>query len=113
MDELDLLWKETLDRWDDEKVHALFLERCRALEQLGFAAKCYREQTGEGGLAYRVDAMRAEGAKKRLASVLALAMLELAPKADAANQDQYKRIVRGAGALMLAIIILSAWLATR
>jgi len=67
---LEALWKSVLDRWDDERAHAAFVEYCRTTEQLAEAAARYRGMKG--------DRDRSEVAEKRLAgiAIIALAMLE-------------------------------------
>ena len=66
---LEALWKQVLDRWDDDKAHGAFLEHCRTTDQLVEAAVRYRGMAG--------DRKRGESAQKRLQGVAILAMSEL------------------------------------
>jgi hypothetical protein len=67
---LEALWKNVLDRWEDDKAHSAFLEHCRTTNQLVEAAVRYRGMKG--------DRERGAVAEKRLSGVaiLALATLE-------------------------------------
>ena len=66
---LEALWKNVLDRWDDEKAHAAFLDHCQNADQLVEAAVRYRGMAG--------DRERGEAAEKRLQGVAVLAMAKL------------------------------------
>ena len=66
---LEALWKNVLDRWDEDPAHGAFLERCRETDQLVEAAVRYRGMAG--------DRERSESAKKRLQGVAILAMAKL------------------------------------
>ena len=67
---LEALWKNVLDRWDDDAAHGAFIEHCQNSDQLVEAAVRYRGMAG--------DRERGEQAQKRLngIAVLALARLE-------------------------------------
>jgi hypothetical protein len=65
----DALWKNALDRWDDDKAHAAFLEHCQRTDQLPEAAARYRGMAG--------DRERGPSAGKRLEAVALLAMAKL------------------------------------
>ena len=67
---LEALWKNVIDHWDDDKAHALFMERCRTSEMLGEAAARYAGMRG--------DRERGASAAKRLEAVALLAQLALA-----------------------------------
>ncbi len=67
--DLEVLWRHTLDHWDDDKAHTAFLQHCDAGNQLPEAAARYR------GMA--ADHTRAEVAEKKLRAVAALAMAKL------------------------------------
>lgn len=66
---LEALWKRVVDAWDDEAVHAAFLEHCRHNEQLVEAAVRYRGMVG--------DHARSAVAKKKLEAVALVAMAQL------------------------------------
>lgn len=66
---LEALWKNVVDRWDDDKAHAAFLEHCQRADQLAEAATRYRGMTG--------DRDRGPSAEKRLGAITALAIARL------------------------------------
>lgn len=66
---LEALWKNVLDRWDDDKAHAAFLDHCQRSDQLAEAATRYRGMTG--------DRDRGTSAQKRLGAITALAFARL------------------------------------
>ncbi|HEX9621667.1 MAG TPA: hypothetical protein VF989_16090 [Polyangiaceae bacterium] len=66
---LEALWKNTLDRWEDDRAHSAFLEHCQRTRQLDEAAMRYRGMSG--------DHARSEVAKKRLQGIALLALAEL------------------------------------
>ena len=67
---LEALWKNVVDRWDDDAAHSAFIDHCRQSDQLVEAAVRYRGMAG--------DRERAMLAQKKLngIAVLALARLE-------------------------------------
>jgi hypothetical protein len=65
----EALWKNVLDRWDEERAHGAFLEHCRATDQLAEAAARYRGMKG--------DRERGAVAEKRLAGVAIVALAKL------------------------------------
>jgi hypothetical protein len=65
----EALWKNVLDRWDEERAHAAFLEHCQATDQLAEAAARYRGMKG--------DSERGALAEKRLAGVAIVALAKL------------------------------------
>jgi hypothetical protein len=79
---LETLWKNTLERWDDEAAHRAFLEYCRHHDRLVEAAVRYRGMKG--------DHTRGELAEKKLTAitVLALARLETARSPDRRKQGR-------------------------
>ena len=66
---LEALWKNVVDRWDDEHTHGAFLEHCQNTDQLVEAAVRYRGMAG--------DRERGDAAQKRLQGVAILAMAKL------------------------------------
>ncbi len=66
---LEALWKNVLQRWEDEPAHHAFLEYCRSHDALDEAAARYRGMKG--------DRERGPTAEKRLGAVLMLAMSSL------------------------------------
>ena len=86
---LEALWKSVLDHWDEERIHAAFLEYCRTTEKLGEAGTRYRGMKGDRG--------RSEVAEKRLAAIaiIALSMLE-------ATRTRARPRPRKLGSLLLA-----------
>src|SRR5450432_947202 len=65
----EALWKNVLDRWDEERVHGAFLEHCQQTDQLAEAAARYRGMKG--------DRERGAVAEKRLAGVAIVALAKL------------------------------------
>ena len=65
----EALWKNVLDRWDEERAHGAFLEHCQATDQLAEAAARYRGMKG--------DRERGIIAEKRLAGVAIVALAKL------------------------------------
>jgi len=65
----EALWKNVLDRWDDERAHGAFLELCQATDQLAEAAARYRGMKG--------DRDRSAVAEKRLAGIAIVALAKL------------------------------------
>jgi hypothetical protein len=65
----EALWKNVIDRWDEERVHGAFLEHCQVTNQLAEAAARYRGMKG--------DRERAAVAEKRLAGVAIVALAKL------------------------------------
>jgi hypothetical protein len=110
--DLDELWQRIMAAWDDDDAHAAFLERCRAMGQLGQAAARYREEL-RGGAAYREDATRAESAQKRLHAVTALALMELeATRTDGvpAHVLEARTVITWlAAAILAAALGFAAW----
>jgi len=66
---LEALWKNVVDRWDNDAAHQAFLDHCQRHEALDEAAVRYRGMKG--------DRERGAGAEKRLTAVLMLAMSKL------------------------------------
>jgi hypothetical protein len=98
---LDVLWKNVLDNWGDDKAHAGFLEHCRENDQLVEAAVRYRGMTG--------DRDRGASAEKRLEAVtlVALAKLESSRSPPA---PESKRIA--SWLLVILFVVLSVLLLT-
>ena len=65
----EALWKNVLDKWDEERAHGAFLEHCQATDQLAEAAARYRGMKG--------DRDRSVVAEKRLAGVAIVALAKL------------------------------------
>ena len=61
----EALWKNVIDRWDDNSAHAIFLQHCQLNEKLAEAAARYAGMCG--------DRDRGESAKRRLDAVTVLA----------------------------------------
>lgn len=79
---LETLWKNVLDRWEDEKAHRAFLEHCRHHDALVEAAVRYRGMRG--------DHSRGPLAEKKLTAItaMALARLESARSPDRRKQGR-------------------------
>jgi hypothetical protein len=92
---LEALWKNALDRWEDDSAHGAFVEHCQQSDQLVEAAVRYRGMAGDRG--------RGEQAQKRLnaIAVLALARLE-------GMRSPSKREPSRAGAYLLIVMFIAA-----
>lgn len=88
----EALWKNALDRWDDERAHGAFLEHCRATDQLAEAAARYRGMKG--------DRERGAMAEKRLAGVAIVALASLE-----ATRSAPRRAGRRIGGLLVATLL--------
>jgi hypothetical protein len=102
----EALWKNVLDRWDDDRAHGAFLEHCQASDQLAEAAARYRGMKG--------DHERGAAAEKRLAgiAIVALAKLEATRTPPSASRSRTGALLValafGLGtALLLAYVLLS------
>ncbi len=95
---LEALWKNALDRWDEDAPHAAFLEHCQRTGQLAEAAARYRGMKG--------DHTRGASAEKRLQGVAALAVLAL----EASRTPQSENSRQGSR-LVLAVLFLAATIA--
>jgi hypothetical protein len=93
-DALDVLWKNVLERWEDDAVHQAFLQHCRNGECLGEAAARY------AGM--ETDADKGPAARKRLEAVAALAAASL----QASREP--RRTFRAHGLIVLAAAMLGA-----
>ncbi len=101
----EALWKNVLDRWEDERAHGAFLEHCQVTDQLAEAAARYRGMKG--------DHERGAIAEKRLAGVaiVALAKLEAtrAPRASPSRTGALLvALAFGLGTVLLLAYILLA-----
>lgn len=65
----EALWKNVLNRWEEERAHGAFLEHCQETNQLAEAAARYRGMKG--------DRERGAVAEKRLAGVAIVALAKL------------------------------------
>ena len=66
---LEILWKHTLEHWEDEAAHRAFLEHCRHRNLLVEAAVRYRGMKG--------DHARGGTAEKQLKAIAVLALANL------------------------------------
>jgi hypothetical protein len=66
---LEALWKNVLDRWDDDAAHGAFIEHCQQSDQLVEAAVRYRGMAG--------DHERSAQAQRRLNGIAALALARM------------------------------------
>lgn len=87
---LDACWQEVLTAWGDEAVHGAFIQRCRDLGQLGYAAARYREEARKT-TAYRDDGERAERAQRQIRAITAFALLDL--EATRAQPVSMRRLI--------------------
>jgi hypothetical protein len=99
----EALWKNVLDRWDEERAHGAFLEHCQVKSQLAEAAARYRGMKG--------DRERGAVAEKRLAGVaiVALAKLEATRTRPHSSSSRTGALVL-AGAFGLATLGLLSYL---
>jgi hypothetical protein len=85
----EALWKNVLDKWDEERAHGAFLEHCQATDRLAEAAARYRGMKG--------DRDRSAVAEKRLAGVAVVALAKLE-----ATRSKLPRAPRRTGSWILA-----------
>jgi hypothetical protein len=104
----EALWKNVLDRWDDERAHGAFLEHCQITDQLAEAAARYRGMKG--------DRERGAVAEKRLAGVAIVALAKLEATRSRPHHAGSRRgtlLVAAAFGLgtvaLLAYLMLSRW----
>jgi hypothetical protein len=83
---LEALWKNVLDRWDNDAAHHAFLNHCQQHEALDDAATRYRGMKG--------DRERGPIAEKRLKAVLMLAMSKLeSTRSDRADSSPMGKLL--------------------
>lgn len=100
-DAFELLWAKVQEHWDDDKMHAAFLEYARARFQLPEAGARYRA-IKEG------DPARADVAQQKLQQlmVLALSMLEAARDETPSSAPRWvSSIAFAVAAVFLAVLI--------
>jgi hypothetical protein len=90
---LETLWKNALDRWEDEAAHRAFLEYCRQRNQLVEAAVRYRGMKG--------DHARGPLAERKLTAITALALARL----EGSRTPDPRRRSRVFGYLLVAFFI--------
>jgi hypothetical protein len=93
---LEALWKNVVDRWDDDMAHGAFLDHCQATDQLVEAAVRYRGMAG--------DRERSDSAKKRLEGVAILAMAKLEQARTPAGRERRSRF----GSLLVIAFFIAA-----
>ena len=81
----EALWRKVLDDFDNDEVHAKFIQHCNAIGELALAAKRYREH--KDGLSEDTDDATRELVDKRLEAVALLAVAQL----DVQRSDKPKR----------------------
>lgn len=89
----ETLWKNALDRWEDEAAHRAFLEYCRAHDRLVEAAVRYRGMKG--------DHTRSELAQKKLTAITAMALARL----ESARTPDRRKSSRVLGYVLVAFFI--------
>ncbi len=72
----DALWQQVVDDWDDDARHGKFLAYAQASGALGRAASRYKSVTTTDS-PYRISDKHLEDARKRLAGVAMLAVMNL------------------------------------
>lgn len=100
-DGFELLWAKVLEQWDDDKLHAAFLDYARERMQLPEAGARYRKIKD-------TDPQRAERAEKQLGRLMALAVAMLESARETAPQGPPRWITAFAyavAAVFLAVLI--------
>jgi hypothetical protein len=83
---LEALWKNVLERWENDAAHHAFLDHCQRHDALDDAATRYRGMKG--------DRERGPIAEKRLKAVLMLAMSKLeATRSDRAASSPFSKLL--------------------
>lgn len=96
--DLETLWKNVLDDWENEAAHGAFLEHCQATDQLLEAAVRYRGMAG--------DRERGPSAERHLRGVGMLAMAKLESTRTSPAEAR-----RSAGSLLLILLFVAATIA--
>ena len=105
---LDSLWHDLEGAFDDEPLHAAFLDYCAMTQQLGEAAARYREEAHRAAEAGETP--RAEKAKKRLDGVLIYAMHQI-DRAPRTEPDAWPRKARILGVVVgVLLTAVGIWL---
>ena len=90
---LDALWKNVVDRWDDDAAHGAFIDHCQQSDQLVEAAVRYRGMAG--------DRERGQQAQRRLNAIAALAMARL----EGLRTHEKREPSRAAAYVLIAMFI--------
>jgi hypothetical protein len=96
---LEALWKNVLDRWEEDSAHAAFLDHCQRTGHLAEAAARYRGMTG--------DRTRGPAAEKRLHGVATLAILAL--EASRSSPRESSQRARNLALIVLFLAGTLAW----
>ncbi len=111
---IELLWKQVLEGWDEEKRHTALISYCRENDVLGEAARRYRavaEDSSAG--AYRSSEQQRADAKKHLNAIIALAMATFEaqhPKTDPKAASKWIRAL-AVGVFLVVVLVLAFTLA--
>jgi hypothetical protein len=111
---VEILWKQVLEAWGEEKRHQAFLGFCHERGQLADAARYYKALADEkDGGRYRATESQREDAKKRLAAIIAMAFatIDAAPRASVPQVRRWLNIT--ALALFVITLCFLAWMLLR
>lgn len=101
-DPVDAFWERVLARWEDDEIHAAFLEHARALGRLRDAAQHYRAHA-EQASGDDQDEVRAR-VQERLATITAIAIGDLHRSREPEKPHRWGRTVM----IILAIALFIA-----
>ena len=108
---IELLWKQVLEGWDEEKRHTALISYCRENDVLGEAARRYRgvaEDSSAG--AYRSSEQQRAEAKKHLNAIIALAMATFEAQHPRSGPPAASKWVRAlAVGIFLVVVLLLAF----
>jgi hypothetical protein len=115
--DLDALWNQVLQAWDDPKAHDRFLQACHERSRLGYAAAKYRllaEEAPEISLpSLPAPQLRQTEVQKRLTAITVLATQALdASRGERRHPGQRWLAVAAAG-LLVGALIWAAYALTR
>ncbi len=107
---LEALWLSVVEEWGDDERHGKLLAYAQQTRQLGDVAGLYR-RVNEDGSPYRVSADHLIDAKKRLAGVAMLAVMDLDSTKSDATDVRGQHIVRIIGfVVVLGLFAALGWL---
>ncbi len=107
---VEILWKQVLEAWGEEKRHQAFLGYCHERGQLAEAARLYRSLADEKDDGpYRATEGQREDAKKRLAAIVAMAFATIDAEPHASPLRTRRWLNISALVLFLTTLSFLAW----
>jgi hypothetical protein len=111
---LEALWKRVVENWDDDGQHGKLVSYAQQNKLLGEAAALYKEAATVEGSPYRLSVAQGEDAKKRLAGIAMLAVMDLDASKTDPTVSRGMKIIRVVAASILVLCVgLLFWALTR